>query len=135
MYPNTEAIAQDRRACRRYELSLRLSYWVSKGRREVASGTGIVRDISSSGLAFTCGRPLEPGSRITVSVELPVLLPAYGRRTLVATGQVVRTDAEATAIRCSQRTFRTTGKADANSSVPSHQTDRSLGPELLLYVH
>ncbi len=134
MHPNTEAIGQDRRACRRYELSLRLSYWVLKGRSEVASGTGLVRDISSNGLAFTCDRPVEPGARITVSVDWPVLVPIYGRRTLVATGQVVRTEEGAIAIRCAQRSFRTMDKPDADSSLLPRWLDQSLGGELLRYV-
>ena|SRR5690349_1591249 len=108
MHPNAESIGEDRRAHRRYEMSLRLSYQIGKG--PAVSGTGMVRDISSSGIAFTCDKPLAAGARITLLVEWPTLVVPSDRKILRAVGHVVRSDANGIAMRCSRRCFRTDGK-------------------------
>lgn len=61
---------QDRRAARRYELSLPIVVRVSPG-KEAASWTGKTLDISNRGVCFTIGHSLSTGTELELTMILP----------------------------------------------------------------
>src|ERR1017187_3611877 len=76
----------ERRASLRFPLALEVRYSVSRRRRQVATGSGHVIDMSSSGLRFAIAGPLEPGLKLNVSIDWPVLLDERVLLQLIVTG-------------------------------------------------
>jgi PilZ domain-containing protein len=106
--PVTE-IAQDRRSKRRYPIELPVQYKIMKNYLVIGTGSGNSLDLSSGGIAFTSGAPLKIGSYLELSVSWPVLLNQSCPLKLVASGRVVRSDQNLTAISLDRYEFRTSG--------------------------
>ena len=102
-------ISQDRRSKRRYPIELPVQYKIVKNYLVMGAGCGTSLDISSGGLAFTCNEPLKIGSYLELSVSWPVLLNQTCPLKLVASGRVVRSDQNRTAISLDRYEFRTSG--------------------------
>ena len=102
-------ISQDRRSKRRYPIELPVQYRIMKNCLVMGSGTGTSLDLSSGGIAFTCNTPLKIGSYLELSISWPVLLNQSCPLKLVASGRVVRSDQNRTAISLDRYDFRTTG--------------------------
>jgi len=73
------------------------------------TGTGSSLDLSSGGISFSSTEPLRVGSYLELSVSWPVLLNQSCPLKLVASGRVVRSDYNCTAIRLDRYEFRTQG--------------------------
>ena len=103
------AISDDRRSKRRYPISLPVHYKIMKNYLVTGTGSGNSLDLSSNGISFSGGDPLRIGSYLELSVSWPVLLNQSCPLKLVASGRVVRSDRNCTAIRLDRYEFRTHG--------------------------
>ena len=97
----------ERRASLRFPLALEVRYSVSRRRRQVATGSGHVIDMSSSGLRFAIAGPLEPGLKLNVSIDWPVLLDGCVLLQLIVTGGVVWSSGTETALQIERAYFKT----------------------------
>jgi hypothetical protein len=102
-------ISEDRRCKRRYPIELPVQYKIMKNYLVMGTGTGTSLDLSSGGVAFSTGTPLKVGSYLELSISWPVLLNQSCPLKLVASGRVVRSDHQRTAISLDRYEFRTTG--------------------------
>ena len=102
-----QGLSSDRRSSVRVPVDLEVRYSVVGPRRPVENGSGRTIDMSSSGLTFTADRPLSIGDRLDMSIDWPVLLDGDVQLQIVASGVVVRTNGEVTAIRIERHDFRT----------------------------
>ena len=113
-------IFADRRAKRRYPISLPVQYKIIKNYMVTGTGKGTSLDLSSGGICFAGSEPLRIGSYLELSLSWPVLLNQSCPLKLVASGRVVRSDHQCTAIRLDRYEFRTQGAGkgpdDAGSS-------------------
>jgi hypothetical protein len=73
----------------------------------VETGSGQIIDLSSSGLRFAAQRPLEPGLKLDVAINWPVLLDGRIQLQLIVTGVVVWSSGTETALRIQRHDFRT----------------------------
>ena len=81
----------ERRATRRYDLSLPVIIRVPLG-RESESRNGRTRDISTRGVYFTLEQDLSPGSELDITLTLPAEI-THGTEVFVrAQGKVVRVE-------------------------------------------
>jgi PilZ domain len=103
------SINGDRRADRRYEISLELRWKIVRRKQVVDSGSGRTVDLSSSGILFESGRPLAPGANIELSIVWPALLQNVTPLQLIVNGRIVRSDGCRTAMRRAQHDFKTLG--------------------------
>jgi hypothetical protein len=97
----------DRRASVRFPLTLEVHYSVSHRCAPVETGSGQIIDLSSSGLRFAAQGPLEPGLKLDVAVNWPVLLDGRVQLQLIVTGVVVWSSGTETALRIQRHDFRT----------------------------
>lgn len=105
-----DCIHGDRRADRRYTLTLGLRYR-SPGNREAAQEQeGNTLDISAGGVLFSSRGPLPIGSAVELSIDWPVLLHGTKRIRLKVYGRVMRSDERATALRTIRHEFFTAGQ-------------------------
>ena len=97
----------DRRASIRYPLTLELRYSVSGRREPRETRAGRLIDLSSSGLRFTGQGPLEPGQKLEVAINWPVLLDERVQLQLVATGVVAWSTGTEVAMQIQRHDYRT----------------------------
>ena len=102
-------LSEDRRSKRRYPITLPVQYKIMKNYLVMGSGSGTTVDLSSGGIAFSTPEPVRLGSFLEVSVSWPVLLNQSCPLKLVASGRVIRSDQNCTAIRMDRYEFRTQG--------------------------
>jgi hypothetical protein len=102
-------ISSDRRSKRRYPIELPLQYKIMKNYLVLGTGTGTSVDLSSGGIAFKSNEPLKVGSYLELSIGWPVLLNQSCPLKLVASGRVVRSNENGTAIKLDRYEFRTSG--------------------------
>lgn len=102
-------ISGERRSKRRYAISLPVKFKITKNCLVVGTGTGTSLDLSSGGISFTTPSPVKVGSYLELSVSWPVLLDQSCPLQLVASGRVVRSDHQCTAIAMDRHEFRTSG--------------------------
>src|SRR6476619_6940237 len=121
-----DQIAGDRREDRRYQLQLECKWKLIRRRRVLDTGTGHTIDVSSGGLLFDAGRHLPEGLNVELPISWPVLLHNVAPMQLVATGQIVRTNARQVAIQTTQHEFRTAGiSAEQRSAQPGNPSNPS----------
>jgi len=99
----------DRRASVRFPIALDVRYTVSRHRALVKTGSGKLVDLSSSGLRFVARGPLEPGLKLDVAIDWPILLDGRVQLQLIVTGTVVWSSDTETAMRIDRHVFRTRG--------------------------
>jgi c-di-GMP-binding flagellar brake protein YcgR len=97
----------ERRINRRYDLRLPLHYRVSQRGLPPRAGSGMSCDLSTTGIAFRCRRPLPVGAHVEMIIAWPAKYDEVHPMDLVITGFVVRSDAGRTAVRVTSRKFRT----------------------------
>src|SRR5437764_1115704 len=102
-------ICGDRRSKCRYPIELPVQYKIMKNYLVIGTGTGTSLDLSSGGIAFSTTAPLRVGSHLELSISWPVLLNQSCPMKLVASGRVVRSDQNCTAMSLDRYEFRTTG--------------------------
>jgi len=113
---NVTEISQDRRSKRRYPIELPVQYKIMKNYLVLGTGNGNSLDLSSGGIAFTGSAPLKIGSYLELSISWPVLLNESCPLKLVASGRVVRSDQNCTAISLDRYEFRTSGAKGLQST-------------------
>ncbi len=101
----------DRRADRRYHMTLDLHYRSVKGKEPHEAKPAITRDISTGGVLFASSEVLPSGSTVELSIDWPVLLHGTKRLRLKVYGRVVRSDEQGTAVRTIRYEFFTAGQA------------------------
>jgi PilZ domain len=99
---------RDRRITDRFPIENNLRYKVLEATQ---SGAGQTLNMSSGGILFTAESRLPIGGQVEVSVDWPAQLNARCGLKLVATGKVVRSTADAAAIRIERYDFRTRATA------------------------
>ena len=109
-------ISQDRRHKRRYSIQLAVQYKIVKNYLVVGTGSGHSLNLSSNGIAFATAQPLKVGSYLELAISWPVLLNQSCPLKLVASGRVVRSDHECTAITMDRYEFRTQGAKSMQSA-------------------
>jgi hypothetical protein len=96
----------ERRTSRRYDLHLPVHFRISQKGVVARWGTGLTRDISTSGLSFRTRKPLPVGSHIELVVGWPAKYADTQPIDLQLTGFIVRSDAGRTAVRITSHRFR-----------------------------
>lgn len=99
--------AADRRTNARFPCRLAVSYHTLEHPFISGQATSETLNISSKGLLFTCGDPLQPGQLVQVSVDWPARLENQVPLKLVAEGRIVRNSEGQTAMRIDKYEFRT----------------------------
>ena len=99
-------LAHERRATRRYELHLPIHFRVSQKGSIARWGTGVTREMSTTGLSFRARKPLPVGSHVEMIVDWPAKYDEGQPIDLQLTGFVVRSDNHRTAVRVTSRRFR-----------------------------
>jgi hypothetical protein len=97
----------ERRASVRFPLILDLRYVVLGYPAPAESGSGRIIELSSAGLSFTAERPLSIGQKVDISIDWPVLLDGSVPLQLIMSGNVVRSDGSAVALKIERYEFRT----------------------------
>jgi hypothetical protein len=97
----------DRRETSRFPVKEDVRYRVLQSKSVQISGAGKTVDMSSGGILFTTSEYLQPGRMVEISVNWPVRLDGTCPLQLVATGRVVRSDADTAAVRIERYEFRT----------------------------
>jgi hypothetical protein len=97
----------ERRASTRFPLTLEVRYSVLHRRAPAETDSGQIIDLSSSGLRFAAQRPLEPGLKLDVAINWPVLLDGRVQLQLIVTGVVVWSSGTETALQIHRHDFRT----------------------------
>jgi|ERR1017187_298427 hypothetical protein len=102
-----QSVSSERRASTRFSLNLELRYTVRGSRAQVETGSGCTIDLSSSGLRFAAQSPLEPGMKLDVAIDWPVLLDGGVHLQLIVVGEVVWSKGTETALRIQRHELRT----------------------------
>ena len=97
----------DRRENSRFPVKEEVRYKVLQSKAVPRTGAGKTLDISSGGILFTTNERLQPGGMVEISVNWPARLDGTCLLQLVATGRVVRADAQAAAVRIERYEFKT----------------------------
>ncbi len=105
----------ERRSKVRFPLELRVRYR-SLSRRCPAAGTGVVMNISRSGVLISSEHEVSTGARIELSIEWPSLLDGRVPLQVVTVGRVVRCEPSCFAVVLARYQFRTTRK----TALPIH---------------
>lgn len=100
-------IPEERRKSPRFDLRLTLRYRLSQKDGESRWNTGITRDMSKDGVGFKARKPLPVGAHIELRIDWPALYDAQYPIDLQATGFVIRSDSQRTAVRISSHRFLT----------------------------
>ena len=98
--------AADRRRSTRFGVHLNLRYRQSEKGVQHLWSTGVTRDMSRDGVAFKSSYPLPVGSHIELRIDWPVRQESERPIDLQATGFVVWSDGNETAVRISSHRFR-----------------------------
>jgi hypothetical protein len=100
------SLTQERRSSRRYELHLPIHFRVSQKGAIARWGTGVTREMSTTGLSFRARKPLPIGSHVEMIVDWPAKYAEEQPIDLQLTGFVIRSDNHRTAVRVTSRRFR-----------------------------
>lgn len=102
----------DRRASQRFPIEEEVCYKVRVNKNQLLIGKGKTVNISSRGILFTTEHGLEPGLRVEISVNWPAQLNGDCPLKLVASGKIVRVEADRAAVQIDRYEFRTRGSED-----------------------
>lgn len=109
--PELVTRTRDRRTGRRYEVSLKLRWKVSRRKRLLEAGTGTTVDLSSRGVLFEPDRQMPTDGCVELAISWPVLLNNSLPMLLIVFGRIVRLSGGRVAIQILQHEFRTAGSA------------------------
>ena len=105
-----DRISGDRRTDRRYPARLGVKYQVWSGTEVVLEGDGYTEDLSSGGVLLRADRELPLGMFIEMRINWPVPLGNACPLHLRASGHVVRSDRQGSAVAVTRFEFRTHGE-------------------------
>lgn len=100
----------ERRRARRFPLHREARYTVLEQYQKHPAVPTETLDISSKGICLRCEGAPEPGSRMDVAVNWPVVMENGCRLKLVARGRVMWRSSEAVGLLIERHEFRTQGK-------------------------
>jgi hypothetical protein len=103
----TKRKTSDRRANRRYDVTLEVRWKIIYRNRVLSSGTGLMLNMSSGGILFETDDPPAVGRTIEMAIAWPVLLNANVPLRLFIQAQVVRTMGRRVAVGIERYEFRT----------------------------
>jgi hypothetical protein len=96
----------ERRANKRYELRFPLRYRISQKGVTPYAGVSLTLDLSATGIAFRCRKPLPVGSHIELTVDWPTKYRDAYPIELHVTGFVVRSTNGRAAVRMTSHRLR-----------------------------
>jgi hypothetical protein len=99
----------ERRENDRFPVCEDLTYRIVSSRLNSLAGTGKTLNFSSGGILFTTKDRLPIGRKIELSVNWPAQLGGRCLLKFVATGKVVRSEADRAAVRIERYEFKTRG--------------------------
>jgi hypothetical protein len=99
----------ERRGSSRYPVSEEVRYKVIHSRSSKTIGSGRTLNIGSGGILFTTQEKLPMGRVVELSVNWPARLGGTCPLQFVATGRVVRSEANMAAVRIERYEFKTRG--------------------------
>ena len=97
----------DRRGTSRFPFREDLRYRVVQSRTAKVSGVGSTLNIGSGGILFTTEDKLPLGLMVELAVNWPAMLDGICPLQFVATGRVVRSEAQRAAVRIEKYEFKT----------------------------
>ncbi len=97
----------ERRTSVRFPLTLDVRYSVLHRNGPIETGSGQLIDVSSSGLRFTAQAHIEPGLKLDIAINWPVLLDGRIQLQLTVSGVVVRSSGTEISMRIQRHDFRT----------------------------
>jgi hypothetical protein len=97
----------DRRGTGRFPVREDLRYRVVQSRTARVSGVGSTLNIGSGGILFTTEDKLPLGLMVELAVNWPAMLDGICPLQFVATGRVVRSEAQRAAVRIEKYEFKT----------------------------
>ena len=97
----------DRRGTGRFPVREDVRYRVVQSRTVKVSGVGNTLNIGSGGILFTTEDKLPMGLMVELSVNWPAMLDGVCPLQFVATGRVVRSEAQRAAVRIERYQFKT----------------------------
>ena len=97
----------DRRNTSRFPVREEVRYRVVHSKSSKVSGTGVTLNMGSSGILFTTHERLPMGRTVEISVNWPARLGGTCPLQFVATGRVVRSEADKAAVRIERYEFKT----------------------------
>ena len=95
--------ARERRAAKRYPITLDLQWSLLSRKGTVDIGVGHTIDLSSTGVRFEADRPLPVRKRVALSIKWPILVSGVATSHFRVVGNIVRTIGSETAIRMEGR--------------------------------
>jgi len=98
----------ERRAAVRFPIGQEVRY-KAYVKNTTQAGSGRTLNMSSGGILFTTQHFLSPGTRLELSVNWPAQLDNKCPLKLVASGRIVRVEADAAAMQIDRYEFRTQG--------------------------
>lgn len=106
----------ERRGTGRFPLREDVRYKIIQSKADKISGCGVTLNIGSGGILFSTEERLPVGRTVELSVNWPARLDGTCPLQFVATGRIVRAEANRAAARIERYEFRTRGGAKTNPS-------------------
>jgi hypothetical protein len=97
----------ERRGTSRFPVQEDVRYRVIQSKGQKIAGSGVTLNIGSGGILFTTEEKLAVGRMVELSVNWPARLDGTCPLQFVATGRVVRSEANRAAVRIERYEFRT----------------------------
>jgi len=108
----------DRRGKSRYPVREEVKYRLIQAKEPKTVGTGETLNIGSGGILFTTQEKLPMGRMVELAVNWPARLGGTCPLKFVATGRVVRSEANMAAVRIERYEFRTRGASGLMRDLP-----------------
>ena len=112
-----QARQSDQRLHHRYPVELELRYTLLNKEQPARLGSGKSLNISSGGVLFNADGVLPPSGPIVLTMKWPYLLDSAVALELVISGRIVRSYANAIAVKAEHHEFRTAGTRFRKSKV------------------
>jgi hypothetical protein len=109
---------QDRRGKSRYPVHEEVKYRVIQAKVPKTAGAGETLNIGSGGILFTTQEQLPMGRMVELAVNWPARLGGTCPLKFVATGRVVRSEANMAAVRIERYEFKTRGVSGLMRDIP-----------------
>ena len=108
----------DRRGTSRFPVREEVKYRTIQAKVPKAAGAGTTLNIGSSGILFTTEEQLPMGRLVEIAVNWPARLGGTCPLKFVATGRVVRSEANVAAVRIERYEFKTRGTSSLLRDLP-----------------
>ena len=106
LHASEGGVHPERRATQRFPVVLQLAYKAFRQHTLIREGVGRTIDISSRGILFHPDAALEPGLRLELTIDWPLLHERGAQLRLLAFGEVVRLGEDRAAVRLARHEFQ-----------------------------